>query len=58
MWYQTVVLRKYEEFMGVEKWSKERVREVDRWVKEIMHLVMLSRLAVTLEFVRRLFDGY
>jgi hypothetical protein len=48
----------YKALIGDAKWSKYRHREMDRWGKEAMSLVMLSRPATTLDVVHKLFDGY
>jgi len=56
MWDQDAVLGTDKERMRDQNWKVERAREVDRWGKEVMPLVMLSRPVVTLDFVRRLFD--
>ena len=52
------MLERYKVLIGDAKWSKYRHREVDCWGKEVMSLVMLSRPAITLDVVHKLFDGY
>ena len=58
IWEQEGVLERYKGLIGDAKWSKYRHGEVDRWGKVVMSLVMLSRPAITLEVVHKLFDGY
>ena len=58
IWEQEGVLERYKALIGDAKWSKYRHREVGRWGKEVMSLVMLSRPAITLDVVHKLFDGY
>ena len=52
------MLERYKALIGDEKWSKYRHRELDRWGKEAMPLLLLSRPTSTLEVVNKLFDGY
>jgi len=57
IWDQAGVLERYKELIGDGALSTQRRREVDRWGKEVMSLVKLSRPVIT-QLVRKMFDGY
>jgi len=53
IWDQEGVWERYKEFIGDAELSTQRRREVDRWGKEVMSLVKLSRPAITIELVHK-----